>query len=208
MQWRRENPRFGLLMVMILLLENTCAWIPPVYHKLGRAGFSPSKVFLSQGQTGTADDTSFSDSDASAEKRVRKLKKSLKRIGELRTMNYIKLTTEQRQKVHGEAKVLTELQTLVGPSQDVELIRVKLQPGCPNPMPESQTWTPERATARAKAKANERRELELKLGQGLRRGGKDVGKISVRKGDWKCEYCGEVCFSTRQKCFACKMPKS
>ena len=127
------------------------------------------------------------------EKRVRKLKKDLKRIGELRLRNYLTLKTEQRVKVHSEPDVLAELETLLGDT-DLEVVRSALQPGLA-PLPRSKSWTYERSILRAKDKAAERRQLEASLG--VR--GKDV---SVRKGDWRCE-CGSFCYGSKPACFAC-----
>ena len=88
------------------------------------------------------------------QKRVVKLKKALKRIGQLRLEDYATLKTEQRVKIHGEADVLDELRTL---GVDADALRLKLQPGLPNPMPRSRAWSKERDDAREKQKAEDAR---------------------------------------------------
>ena len=57
--------------------------------------------------------------------KIRKLKKAIKRIGQLRLQDYLTLTTAQRVKIHGEDKVLAELATLI--DGDVEALRRELQ---------------------------------------------------------------------------------
>ena len=88
------------------------------------------------------------------QKRVVKLKKALKRIGQLRLEDYATLKTEQRVKIHGEADVLDELRTL---GVDADALRLKLQPGLPNTMPRSRAWSKERDDAREKQKAEDAR---------------------------------------------------
>ena len=139
------------------------------------------------------------------EKRVRKLKKALKRIGELRHQDYLDLTTDQRIKVHGEHLVLEELASLLDLDDDSsEALRMTLQPGLAKPMPPSQNWSFEVSKARAKQKARERRQLEASLG--LKPGELPKGK-NVRKGDWRCPSCGALCWASRDECFSCGEPR-
>ena len=137
--------------------------------------------------------------DGKGDKRVRKLKKALKRIGELRLMNYVSLTTDQRKKIHGEWEVLEELGALLPQGEDVELLRLQLQPRCPQPMPKSQHWTPERSAARAKERSEAMKILQKELGL--------QNTQSVRRGDWKCPDCGAHCFASRDSCFNCGSPR-
>ena len=99
------------------------------------------------------------------EKRVVKLKKALKRIGQLRREDYAQLKTDQRVKIHGEADVLDELTAL---GVDAEALRAKLQPGL-GPMPRSKPWSKERDAAREREKADGRRRDAARPGPPPRR---------------------------------------
>ncbi|KAJ1456115.1 hypothetical protein M885DRAFT_518636 [Pelagophyceae sp. CCMP2097] len=131
-----------------------------------------------------ADAVELTAEETVAAKRVRKLKKALKRIGELRLQDYNDLTQAQKEKVHGEHKVLRELQDRAGRNVDVEALRVSLQPGLRLPMPVSKPWSSERDSMREKAK---------KIAQAS----------GVRPGDWFCSKCKTTCFETRSTCFKC-----
>ena len=87
------------------------------------------------------------------EKLEKKLRKALKRIGQLRREDYMSLTTDQRVKIHGEPDVLAKLGSL---GVDAEAVRQKLQPGLP-PIPRSKEWSRERDDARDADKARRRR---------------------------------------------------
>ena len=139
-------------------------------------------------------------------KRIRKLKKNLKRIGELRHKDYLTLTTDQRVKIHGEHRVLAELASLLllNDPDEQEALRMTLQPGLAKPMPPSQEWSFEVGKERAKAKVRERRELEATLQ--LRPGELPKGG-NVRKGDWRCPSCGVLCWASRDTCFTCGEPR-
>ena len=126
---------------------------------------------------------------SAAEKRVRKLKKALKRIGSLRREDYLTLKTAQRVKIHGEADVLEELRSLG--VIDVEDVRAALQPGLEKPMPRSKSWSKERDAARTASAAD--REAEGHEGQ--------------RTSDWTCKSCGAICFAKRRECFECGLPR-
>mmetsp|Transcript_52001 Transcript_52001/g.96754 ORF Transcript_52001/g.96754 Transcript_52001/m.96754 type:complete len:190 (+) Transcript_52001:23-592(+) len=137
-------------------------------------------------------------------KRIKRLKKDLKRIGELRKLDYLTLKTDQRVKVHSEPDVLVELRSLMDLDEDeLEIMRCLSQPGLEIPMPPSQGWTYERSVTRAKAKTQERRQLQASLG--LK--GKARDTVVVRKGDWRCDACGTLCFGSRETCFKCKEPQ-
>ena len=105
------------------------------------------------------------DDNVRSDKRVRKLKKALKRIGELRHQDYLSLTTDQRVKVHGEHAVMDELAALLQleNADEREALRVTLQPGLLKPMPPSQEWSFEVSKERAKQKTRERGALEAEL---------------------------------------------
>lgn len=134
-------------------------------------------------------------------KRTRKLKKALKRIAELRRLDYLTLTTDQRVKVHSEPEICGELEELMGQTPDqIEVLRFKLQDGL-EPMAPSEEWTFERSKARAQAKARERSELESALGV------KPKSGVTVRQGDWRCPSCGAFCFASSKKCFQCQQKR-
>ena len=129
-----------------------------------------------------------------AEKQEKKLRKALKRIGELRRMDYMTLTTDQRVKIHGEHEVLEKLGRLG--VKDVEALRRKLQPGLETPMPRSQTWSRER---------DERREEDAKKRAWEER--QNAKGQTRRKGDWDCEECGNMNFAKRTQCNKCSAPR-
>lgn len=130
-----------------------------------------------------------------AEKQSKKLRKALKRIGELRRMDYLTLTTDQRVKISGEADVLEKLKGLG--VADVEALRRKLQPGLETPMPRSKSYTRERDEAREEdKKVREWEERTIAKGQ------------VPRAGDWDCALCGNVNWAKRAQCNKCGAEKS
>jgi len=129
-----------------------------------------------------------------AEKQEKKLRKALKRIGELRRMDYMTLTTDQRVKIHGEADVLEKLGRLG--VKDVEALRRKLQPGLDTPMPRSKKWSAERDDQREEDRKRRAWE-ERQNAKGQTR----------RKGDWDCEECGNMNFAKRTRCNKCSAPR-
>jgi rubrerythrin len=190
---------FSLLHLLLLLTGSAEAFSSPSRH--GRI-----VRVVGSGRFASLTTASAVDDNVRSDKRVRKLKKALKRIGELRHQDYLSLTTDQRVKVHGEHAVMDELAALLQleNADEREALRVTLQPGLLKPMPPSQEWSFEVSKERAKQKTRERRaleaELELRPGE-LPKGG------NVRKGDWRCSNCGTLCWASRDACFSCGEPR-
>ncbi len=119
---------------------------------------------------------------------------ALKRIGELRRMDYMSLTTDQRVKIHGEHVVLEKLRRLG--VANVEALRRKLPRGLDTPMPRSKKWSAERDDQREEDRKRRAWE-ERQNAKGQTR----------RKGDWDCEECGNMNFAKRTRCNKCSAPR-